>query len=435
MTATHIEPARRFDSGGELTRLTFEQAGALERFAELRAGAAFMEQGMGKSRVAVELANSREEDLDAVLWVCPFSVVATVRAETQKWGLRVPVRFIGYETLSQSDVKYLDVLGWMDGKRVLVVADESTFIKNAKSKRHQRMLELRSRATHALALNGTPLTRDPWDLKHQMDWLSPRILNMTDVTFRRKYFTARQRGGKRGEPLKTWWEVFEPNLPHLHSLMAPYVFEARLHLDVAESEETASHGTSSAVAAEYEEVKTEFLVAWDAWANETELYELLGRLHRIAALDPQKHRGVADAVRGRHAVVFCAYRGEQVGIEAALGGDCLVLNGDSSPEQRERVFEQFRVDRSRPLLLTYGVGAFGLNLQHCNEVHFATRIWDWGRMEQARSRVRRLGQEREIRYVTHESGLGIDQMVKRNLGVKSWLAELVRHEFDPSKVL
>jgi hypothetical protein len=56
-------------------------------------------------------------------------------------------------------------------------------------------------------------------------------------------------------------------------------------------------------------------------------------------------------------------------------------------------------------------------------------------MSQARSRVRRLGQTDSLRFVTHRTTLGIDDMISRNVAFKGVLASLVRHEIDPRSVL
>lgn len=414
------------------TDLTASQTGALGRFARLKVGAAFLEQGMGKSRVAVELANSRAHRLDAVLWVAPYSVLATVEEEADKWRCKVPVRFLGYQTLSQSDRTYLDVLEWAKQRRVMIVADESTFIKNADSKRHQRLTEIRKSAEYALVLTGTPLTRDLWDLKRQMDWLSPKIINTDDRAFRYRYFTMHKKISEEGGE-RIWFETYTPNVAHLRSLMEPYIFEARLDVGVPEKSREYEHGVGEETQAAYEKERDDFLDAWATWGEDLALFRMLGNLKRIAALDPAKCRSVAARVAGQHTLVFCQYRDEQRQIARHLD-DYLLINGDTPEAEREEIFRRYR-NEPVPLLLTYGVGSFGLNLQHVASCHFASLPFDYGEVEQARSRIRRLGQARALTYTTHVSDLGIDVLVAKNLRKKGWLAGLVRHEIDPTGIL
>ncbi|MET8605690.1 DEAD/DEAH box helicase [Streptomyces rubiginosohelvolus] len=412
--------------------LTGPQSEALERFARLKVGAAFLEQGMGKSRVAVELANSRAHRLDAVLWVAPYSVLATVEEEVTTWRCRVPVRFLGYQTLSQSDLTYLDVLAWARRQRLMIVADESTFIKNAHSKRHRRLTEIRTSADYALVLTGTPLTRDLWDLKRQLDWLSPKILATDDRAFRYRYFTMHQRIQRDGSE-RVWFETHTPNVAHLKSLMEPYIYEARLDVGVPENAREYEHDVSAPTRTVYERERDDFLDAWAAWGQDHALFRMLGNLKRIAATDPDKCRSVAEQVAGRHTIVFCQYRKEQQQIAHHLDGHLLV-NGSTPAAEREQIYARFRTE-GLPLLLTYGTGSFGLNLQHVNSCHFASMPFNYELVEQARSRIRRMGQTRPLTYTTHVSDLGIDVLVAQNLRRKDWLARLVRHEIDPTGTL
>lgn len=61
--------------------------------------------------------------------------------------------------------------------------------------------------------------------------------------------------------------------------------------------------------------------------------------------------------------------------------------------------------------MTFGTGAFGLNLQFCNRVAFASLTFDYAKVDQAISRIKRQ-QERDTRvslfhieswYLRHDS--------------------------------
>ncbi|WP_103529785.1 DEAD/DEAH box helicase [Streptomyces sp. SM12] len=413
--------------------MTTVQSKALARFARLKVGAAFLEQGMGKTRLALELANSRAHKLDAVLWVAPYSVLPTVRAEVDKWGCSLPVRCVGYQTLSQSDRTYLDVLDWAKKRRLMIVADESTFIKNAKALRHQRLTEIRKTTHYALVLTGTPLTRDLWDLKRQMDWLSPKILDTSDRAFRYRYFRMKQRVSTNGSE-RVWFEAYEPNIAHLKTLMTPYIFEARLDVGVPETTREIEHSVSSETHHAYQRERDDFFDIWEhQLGEEIALYRMLGNLKKLAAIDPAKCASIAARVEGTPTLVFCQYREEQRRIADHLE-QRLVVNGDTSTADREKAYRRSH-NEDIPLLLTYGTGSYGLNLQHRASCHFASQPFDYGDIQQARSRIRRLGQQQPLTYTTHTSDLGIDALIGQNLGRKGWLAELLRRELDPTATL
>ena len=78
--------------------------------------------------------------------------------------------------------------------------------------------------------------------------------------------------------------------------------------------------------------------------------------------------------------------------------------------------------------MTFGVGSFGLNLQFCNKLAFASLTFDYGKVEQAKYRIKRLGQERDIEYIYFTSRLGIYDLILHNIKRKEGLSDLVVKE-------
>lgn len=162
------------------------QQEAFEKFSKLKVGALFMQMGTGKTRVALELVNYNKVDL--LIYVAPFSTLNNIKSEIIKWGINCEYILIGYETISSSDNKYLKLLNRIKNSNNFIVADESIFIKNDNTKRFQRLCELRKFCKYALVLNGTPLTKNEWDLYNQMYFLSPLILDMNKEQFLNTFF-------------------------------------------------------------------------------------------------------------------------------------------------------------------------------------------------------------------------------------------------------
>ena len=81
------------------------------------------------------------------------------------------------------------------------------------------------------------------------------------------------------------------------------------------------------------------------------------------------------------------------------------------------------------LWITFGCGAFGLNLQFAHNLVFADRTWDYAQMEQAEARVYRLGQEEHVDYHTvYCTSVGIEDMISRNLDRKTGLLDEVKEK-------
>lgn len=413
-----------------MTSLTREQEAAVSRFRRLRVAGVFMEQGSGKTRVACELIDYNADRLDFVVWLAPFSTLSNLRAELAIWQPSVPVEIVGFETISQSDRTFLNLLHRMEGRRCMIVADESIFIKNASSKRHQRALRLRQRADYAVCLNGTPVTRDLWDIKRQMDFLSPKIIGMSDGEYRARYFEHvkwKRTGGEAGE----FYRAFEPNVAHLRSLIEPYVYEAELHFPFTESERHITVRVSPDTTARYADVKHRTLDHWRETGDGSGVRRMLTAMQEMVANDSHRAGEIGAALRGRYTLVYCTHIREQEIIARASGG--FMINGATTPQQREDIIRA-SCDKGRPLIFTYGTGAYGLNLQHYRELVFTSLPFDYGQVEQAKKRIRRIGQTGDITYTFYHSHLGISNVVWRNLERKGTLADLVRSSIDDMEV-
>ena len=110
-----------------------------------------------------------------------------------------------------------------------------------------------------------------------------------------------------------------------------------------------------------------------------------------------------------------------------LTGRKLYITGDMGTDERQAAIEQFRTGDDKALWVTFGCGAFGLNLQFAHNLVFADRTWDYAQMEQAEARVYRLGQEEHVDYHTvYCTSVGIEDMISRNLDRKTGLLEEVK---------
>lgn len=185
-----------------------------------------MKQGTGKTRVALELIKST--DCDFVLFLCPFSTKENLRTEIDKWGLDRSFEIVGYETLSSSDETYLGLLDLKKQyQKLFIVADESVFIKNSDNKRFERMLKLRDMSEYRLILNGTPITKNEWDIYNQMEFLSPLIIKMSRLEFLQAFF-KKVRYKRKGENPREFYKLSDVNIDYLHKLIEPFIFEADL---------------------------------------------------------------------------------------------------------------------------------------------------------------------------------------------------------------
>ena len=163
------------------TDLLPHQAAAVEKLRRLKVGALFMEQGTGKTRTALELVKLREDagKIDAVLWLCPCSVKGNLLADIKKhsdFSSSQALTICGIETLSSSVRAYSELLTLVEKKRVFLIVDESSLIKNHAAIRSQHITAIAEKCPYKLILNGTPVTKCEADLFSQFYLLDWRIL-------------------------------------------------------------------------------------------------------------------------------------------------------------------------------------------------------------------------------------------------------------------
>ncbi len=375
-----------------------------------------MKQGTGKTRVALELTKST--DCDFVLFLCPFSTKENLKNEIDKWGLDCSFEIVGYETLSSSDKTYLRLLDLKKQyQKLFIVADESVFIKNSDSKRFERMLKLRDISEYRLILNGTPITKNEWDIYNQMEFLSPLIIKMSRLEFLQAFF-KKVRYKRKGENPREFYKLSDVNIDYLHKLIEPFIFEADLVFDKNVSSHEVMVSSSDEADELYEERKQSLLNSLAIGECKVEQFTNLA----VACFDDEeRHKAIAKQLKGQ-IIVFCSLLSEIKNISEEI--DCYVITGDTAPKKRIEIISRFKED-DKPLLMTYGTGAFGLNLQFCHRIAFASLIFDYAKIDQAMSRIKRIGQENDIEYTYFTSNLGIYNMIKDNIVKKQTLKELI----------
>jgi len=351
--------------------MTTSQQEAFEKFSNLKVGALFMKQGTGKTRVAIELIKST--DCDFVLFLCPFSTKYNLKAEIDKWGLERPFEIVGYETLSSSDRTYLRLMALQKQyHKIFIVADESVFIKNHTSKTHQRMIDFRDLSEYRLILNGTPITKNEWDIYNQMEFLSSKIIGMSREEFLNKFFKL-IRSKRRGFPMKQFYKLSDVNLGYLQKLIAPYIFECDLKFENKIKETYVSIVCSDETYELYQERKESLLNSLE-YGNA--FLEQFTNLAVACFDDKERHLKIAKQLSGQ-TICFCTLLSEVKNISEVL--DCYVITGETKLQERKEILEQFKND-NKPLLMTMGTGAYGLNLQFCNKIAFISLTFDYAKV-------------------------------------------------------
>ncbi len=134
----------------------------------------FTEQRTGKTAIAVEIARQLAPK---ALWVICPKVAIPVWKKALK-GRRIPVEVVNYEAVVARRRE------WYERARatpdLMIVADESHFLKTRGSSRSRVVRHLGRSAKYRLALTGTPLGQGLQDAWAQFDFIDPSIFGPYD---------------------------------------------------------------------------------------------------------------------------------------------------------------------------------------------------------------------------------------------------------------
>lgn len=380
-----------------MRELTTQQQEAVEKFSRLKVGALFMACGTGKTQAAISIIDT-VEDVDMLLWVCPCQTKDNLQEELEKCGCRYQATVVGVESIGQSNRIFLEILAQVQAaKKAFIVVDESIKIKNMHAKRTRRLLKIAEYSEYRLILNGTPITRNITDIYAQMEFLSPKILDITWYRYRDRYCTYKQYK-RNGVPYKTIITGYA-NVDHLLSIISPYVFQCSLNIPVKKNYHFRFWEMTISEQEEYEELKRELLNKTTEH-GEPDILGILQKLQHSYCCCSDKFRELEKIITDK-SIIYCRFIRSAAAVRACYP-DALVL--------------------------TYGKGAFGLNLQKYNRVIYFDKTWDYAFREQSEARIYRTGQKDDCEYFDLTGDVGLDRLIDECISKKTSLVDYFKKQ-------
>jgi SNF2 family DNA or RNA helicase len=379
-----------------------DQMSAVEKLNRLKVGALFMRPGTGKTLTAVTLINST--DVQEVIWLTPFRTKDNLRAELDKSELVKNCQVIGIETLSSSDREYLRLFNYVQTHNCFVVVDESLKIKNNTAKRTQRIIEIGKYAKYKLVLNGTPISKNLLDVWAQMEFLSPKILKMDFAEFKNT-FCKWSKVTKWVSGKQVSKEVIHEftNIDYLYSVIAPYVYESDLFIQVKKEFREIKYKVSDEEMKQYEYLKEHYL------DNETlqflnnnifiEMTQKMQHLYCVSADKLDKLNEILADLDHSKVLIYCKY----------------VVS-------RELIKQKY----PKISVMSYGMHSFGLNLQHKHITIYFDKTFDYAQRLQSEQRTYRTGQIHDCIYYDMTSNTGLDKLINENIRKKQSMDEYFR---------
>jgi len=387
-----------------MNQLTKQQQAAIQHLHEWRVGALFMEPGTGKTRAAMTLANSTPAT--DLFWVGPLRTLDAIKVEAEKWGgFAMKAHYYGVESLSGSDRIYFELLSEVESSQVpMVIVDESLKIKNAQAKRTRRILEVGKRAEWKLVLNGTPVSRNLLDMWPQMEFLSPKILNMSLSAYKNtftKWTRVTKRIGYRSYS-KEYITGME-NVDYLHSLIRHYVYECDLRLNITQKWHNIQYYITDESLQKYHEIKENYLKDETLeWRNNNIFLAMTTEMQTAYTIDEGKMEAVdtlLDRLPHGETIIFCRFIVAQ---------------------------EECRKRWPDVTVLSMQKESLGLNLQSYRYTIFFDRVWDYALLLQASRRTYRTGQEQDCHYYELTGNVGLERMIANNIKKKVSMSEYLK---------
>lgn len=389
------------------------------------------EMGLGKTMQAITSVRLlvRTGEMRRVLLVCPKPLVTNWVREFTLWApelpitviegdqakrrwqwheVATPVKIANYELL----VRDREFVEHPDVHFDLVMLDEAQRIKNRSGATSQTVRAI-SR-TRNWALTGTPVENSPEDLVGIFEFLSPGYLST--------HMKPRAMGRAVADHIlrRTKQQVLTDMPPKL-------IRDAEIEL-TSEQRQTYDMAENDGVL---------HLEEMGAAITIQHVFELVLRLKQVCNFDPatgasaKLERLTADleevAASGQKALVFSQWVQTLERLKDHLQAfGPLEYHGGIPSSKRDDVLKRFKEDPSKHvLLMSYGAGAVGLNLQFAGYVFLFDRWWNPAVEDQAINRAHRLGAAGPVtvtRFVTRST---IEERIDQVLQEKRELFDMI----------
>ena len=399
------------------------------------------EMGLGKTMQCITTIRMliRSGQLNRVLLICPKPLVTNWQREFELWAPEIPVisvsgnranrswlwqrdqtsvKVVNYELLSRDEDLIID----NDLSFDLIVLDEAQRIKNSNNSTSKIVRKLnRSRSW---ALTGTPIENSIDDLVGIFEFVRPGVVS--------SHMTTRNIRDEVQEYIlrRTKDKVMTDMPPRL-------IRDAELDLSLEQSDSY------------YNAEKNGVLRLNDMGDEMTikHVFELVLRLKQICNFDPltgsssKLERMEADleevAASGQKAIVFSQWVDTLTEIDKKIGRfNPLQYHGRIPSRNRDGILQEFKENPDRSvLLMSYGAGSVGLNLQFCRYVFLFDRWWNPAVEDQAINRAHRIGAAGSVTVTRMIMAGTIEQRIHDILEAKRALFnEILENNGAPSQL-
>jgi SNF2 family DNA or RNA helicase len=397
------------------------------------------EMGLGKTMQAITAVRLllRGGRIRSILFVCPKPLIPNWQREFRMWAEElpivtvegdtnrrkliwtmpnIPIRIVNYEVL----VRDMEQMAEDEKPKFdLVVLDEAQRIKNRDSKTAGIVRDVSRR--RSWALTGTPI-------ENRIEEMAS-IFEFMEVVPPRATPDLRQ--------LRQISDVYVlRRTKDLAMKDMPPLLDREAFLELSAAQRYAYHTAEKEGVIQLNELGESITVQ--------HIFELVLRLKQITNFDPltgestKRDRLIADmeeiAASGKKAILFSQWTKALDWLAPSLEQfGPLIYHGGVPTKKREPILKQFQEDPTKHILLmSYGTGAVGLNLQFSEYVFLFDRWWNPAVEDQAINRAHRIGQKNTVIVTKFISKDTIEERIDAVLKHKREIFEAVLGGGDAS---
>jgi len=390
------------------------------------------EMGLGKTMQAITTIRMLlcSGEIRNVLLVCPKPLVSNWKKEFELWAPEIPISIVQGNssrrqwqweqtsdvpvTIANYELVLRDELVVTDEDRHfdLVVLDEAQRIKN-KASSTSRVIR-RIPRMRSWALTGTPVENSCEDLVGIFEFLSPGYL----------------------------YTGLEPS--RMGEMVGDYILRRTKSMVMTDMPPCMNRDAEIALSPEqwdqYQVAENDGVIKLNKMGDALTIqhvFELVLRLKQICNFDPltgtsaKLDRLEADleevAASGKKAIVFSQWVKTLEKIAERLERfNPLQYHGRIPSNKRDSILDQFKQDpECSVILMSYGAGAVGLNLQFCEYVFLFDRWWNPAVEDQAINRAHRIGAKGAVTVTRMISSGTIEERIHQVLEEKRELFDTI----------
>lgn len=434
-----------------------------------------MEMGTGKTKVAIDVVSYLLQmgQIDAVLVLAPKAVLfnwereVSVHSPLPKEKLRTAVLtgpkkakileqaansatwFVtNYETVLKMGAELRALCA---RRRVAILCDESTELKNPSSKTFKEAEKLTLVAKATYIMTGSPITQSPLDAYAQFRLLDKNILGHHTFTSFKAEYAVTKRMNNIPVPLVVGYR----NLERLASLIKPHslrVLKAdcldlpakvyrvvELEMGLVQGEKYRQMEQDSVITHEsqtlaapliitrmmrLQQIASGFYPVTNEFGTETKTISLPDAPKLAAMMEL-----VNEALESKQKViVWCRFLWEIEHIEETLleaKVKTVTYYGEKSASERQQAVDDIQNGDAQVFVGQIQTGGMGITLTACSVVIYFSNSFSLAERLQSEDRPHRIGQTRSVTYVDLVMRGSIDRLVLRALKDKKNLADIV----------